>query len=106
MDFLLSGQSGETAVKGGSGPTAYLPKFVAPGAHDRGGPSSINSGEWHHYVVTYDGSSLAKGYIDGVLATQAIISGSRSLATSTSRLLDFPAATKFPATPFRAIFAT
>jgi Concanavalin A-like lectin/glucanases superfamily len=48
-----------------------------------GAPCAINAGEWHHYVVSYDGTSLAKGYIDGVLATQASTSGGLSASDLT-----------------------
>ena len=91
VDFRLSGQSSGGPIEGGSGPAAYLPQFVAP-SFSNVGPCAINAGEWHHYVVSYS-SSQAKGYIDGVLATQ----GSAASSAPTASDLNV-AATGFPGT--------
>jgi hypothetical protein len=48
---------------------------------DLNGPNdSINNGQWHNFVVTVDRTgNVAKGYLDGVLVSQASITGLGSL---------------------------
>lgn len=53
--------------------------------------ATFNDGEWHHAVVTYDGSSTAAGiiwYIDGVLAASTS-AGSSSISTSVANAYPF-----------------
>jgi 1,4-alpha-glucan branching enzyme len=61
----------------GSGNLEFLVAGVPNGALSAA-PPSVNA--WHHLAGTYDGSLISL-YIDGVLATQQVASGSMSVTT-------------------------
>jgi len=52
--------------------------------------SPPSSGLWHHLAATYDGSSLMSLYIDGLLATQQVASGSIPITTDPLAIGDKP----------------
>lgn len=48
------------------------PDFYTVGIHDLDAPQAIAVGVWHHYAMTWDGSTK-RGYVDGVQAATAPI---------------------------------
>jgi len=44
---------------------------------------NVRDGEWHHIVLTYDGSSLASGvniYVDGIVSTKSVVNDTLTLS--------------------------
>lgn len=55
---------------------------------DLTGGSAINDGAWHHFALTFNGTSTASLYVDGKLANSGTPSGSWSFGANSLRFAD------------------